>query len=98
MAAAPPVEIVYYVAASLDGFIATADGGIDWLRPFENTGEDYGYGEFYASIEAVLMGRKTYEKSLEFPEWPYSGKPYWVLSKANGKTPSKVAAELKKRA
>jgi dihydrofolate reductase len=98
MAAAPHIEIVYYVAASLDGFIATADGGIEWLQPFENTGEDYGYGEFYASIEAVLLGRLTYEKCLEFPEWPYAGKPYWVLSKANGNTPSKVVAEMKERA
>jgi len=50
------VEIIYYVAASLDGLIATPDGGIDWLRPYEGTGEDYGYAEFYASVEAVLLG------------------------------------------
>jgi dihydrofolate reductase len=91
------MEITYYVAASLDGFIATPDGGIEWLQPFENTGEDYGYGEFYASIEAVLLGRKTYEQCLQFPEWPYAGKPYWVLSKASGNTPAKVVAEMESR-
>jgi len=91
------VEIVYYVAASVDGFIATPDGGIDWLKPFENTGEDYGYAEFYASVEAVLMGRKTYEQCLQFPEWPYAGKPYWVFSAVTGNTPRKVVAEMKAR-
>ena len=97
VAAIPRMEIVYYVAASLDGFIATPDGGIDWLQPFENTGEDYGYAEFYASIEAVLLGRKTYEQCLQFPEWPYAGKPYWVLSKASGNTPAKVLSEMRSR-
>ena len=95
------MEIIYYVAASLDGFIATPEGGIDWLKPFEGTGEDYGYGEFYASIEAVLLGRVTYEQCLEFPEWPYAGKPYWVLSRTQGKTaantPASVVAEMKAR-
>lgn len=62
------MDIVYYVAASLDSYIAAPDGGIDRLQPFEDSGEDYGYAEFYASIEAVLLGRATYEKSLQFPE------------------------------
>jgi dihydrofolate reductase len=91
------MEIIYYVAASLDGFIATPDGGIEWLKPFEGTGEDYGYGEFYASIEAVLLGRRTYEQCLQFPEWPYAGKPYWVFSRANTNTPASVVAEMKSR-
>lgn len=91
------MEIIYYVAASLDGLIATPDGGIDWLRPYEGTGEDYGYAKFYASIEAVLLGRATYEKCLEFPEWPYAGKPYWVFSRGNGNTPASVVAEMKGR-
>jgi dihydrofolate reductase len=91
------VEIIYYVAASLDGLIATPDGGIEWLKPYEGTGEDYGYGEFYASIEALLLGRATYEKCLEFPEWPYAGKPYWVFSRANANTPTSVVAEMKAR-
>jgi dihydrofolate reductase len=91
------LEIVYYVAASLDGYIATPDGGTEWLQPFENTGEDYGYGEFYASVEAVLLGRATYEKCLQFPEWPYAGKPYWVFSRQNGNTPETVVADMKAR-
>jgi len=91
------MDIVYYVAASLDGFIATPDGGIDWLKPFEGGAEDYGYGEFYASVEAVLLGRKTYEQCLRFPEWPYPGKPYWVFSRASGNTPAKVVAEMRER-
>jgi dihydrofolate reductase len=75
------MEIVYYVAASLDGFIATPDGGIEWLKPYESAGEDYGYAEFYASVDAVLLGRRTYEQCLAFPEWPYPGKPCWIFSR-----------------
>jgi dihydrofolate reductase len=91
------MEVVYYVAASLDGFIATRDGAIEWLRPFEGGAEDYGYGEFYASVEAVLLGRKTYEQCLQFPEWPYAGKPYWVFSSTNQNKPSGVVAEMRAR-
>lgn len=76
------MEIVYYVAASLDGFVATPDGGIEWLKPFEGGAEDYGYAEFYASVDAVLLGRKTYEQCLAFPEWPYPGKRCWIFSRS----------------
>lgn len=75
------IEVIYYVAASLDGFIATPDGGVDWLSPFEGTGEDYGYAAFYASIDALLIGSRTYEQALGFGEWPYAGKPCWVFSR-----------------
>lgn len=91
------MEIIYYVATSLDGLIATPDGGIEWLKPYEGAAEDYGYAQFYASVEAVLLGRATYEKCLEFPEWPYAGKPYWVFSRGNGNTPASVVAEIKAR-
>ena len=91
------MEVVYYVAASLDGFIATRDGGIEWLRPFEGGAEDYGYGEFYASVEAVLLGRRTYEQCLQFPEWPYAGKPYWVFSSSTRNTPAAVVQEMGQR-
>jgi dihydrofolate reductase len=73
-------EVVYYVASSLDGFIATPEGGVEWLAPFEVAGEDYGYGSFYESVDAVLLGARTYEQALGFPEWPYSAKPTWVFA------------------
>jgi dihydrofolate reductase len=75
------MEIVYYAAASLDGFIATPEGGIEWLPPIEADGEDYGYHDFYASTDALLMGSATYEKILRHTAWPYPGKPCWVFTK-----------------
>ncbi len=64
-------EVVYYVAMSLDGCIATADGGVEWLAPFESGGEDRGYVDFYSSIDSLLMGSRTYEQILSFGDWPY---------------------------
>ncbi len=101
-------EVIYYVAASVDGYIATMDGGIEWLAPFEGTGEDYGYAQFYDSVEAVLLGRRTYQTSLAFDEWPYPGKPCWVFSHGNirslstdvvrtAESPAEVMAEIETR-
>lgn len=101
-------EIVYYVASSVDGFIATPDGGVEWLAPFESGPEDYGFAAFYESVDAVLLGRRTYDQSLTFGDWPYSGKPCWVFSKRDervappdveitGRSPADVAAELEAR-
>jgi dihydrofolate reductase len=74
-------EIIYHVAASLDGFIATADGGVAWLSPFENAGTDHGYADFFASLDGLIFGRRTYEQALTFGAWPYAGKPCWVFSR-----------------
>jgi dihydrofolate reductase len=74
-------EVIYYVAASLDGFIATPDGGIGWLKPFEGGAEDYGYAAFYAGLDTVLLGRHTAELSLSFGRWPYPGKAAWVFTR-----------------
>lgn len=101
-------EVIYYVAASLDGYIATADGGTDWLAPFEASPGDYGYSEFYESVDAVVMGRRTYEQALTFGAWPYSERPVWVFSHhASNSThsgvtvtdvsPAELAAELEER-
>jgi dihydrofolate reductase len=73
------VKASVYVAASLDGFIAREDGAIDWL-PGMSAGEDYGYGRFMRSVDALVMGRKTYETALGFGPWPYGSKPVVVLS------------------
>lgn len=73
-----------YIATSVDGHIADADGGVDWL--FENpNGEDadkdFGYASFYESVDVLVMGRVTYEQILGFGEWPYGGKPTYVFSR-----------------
>lgn len=69
-----------FIATSLDGFIARRDGGIDWLSIVEREGEDYGYAAFAATIDALLIGRATYDVARAFPSWPYAGKRVFVLS------------------
>jgi dihydrofolate reductase len=74
-----------FIATSLDGFIARKDGNLDWLDKFNATapaGEDCGYNAFFASIDALAMGRKTYEKILTFGEWPYGSKQVIVMSRS----------------
>ena len=66
-----------FIATSLDGFIARQDGGLDWL-PFDC--EPHGYDEFIATVDALVMGRKTFEIVLAFDAWPYGTKPVIVLS------------------
>lgn len=73
--------IIYYVAASLDGYIATQDGGVDWLASYDTADEDYGYAAFYDSIDGLIEGSKTYEQALQFGEWPHPGKPCWVCTR-----------------
>ena len=66
------VSFAVFIGVSLDGFIARSDGGLDWLEPFH--GEDHGYGGFFAGVDAVVIGRGTYDTVIGFPEWPYGGK------------------------
>jgi dihydrofolate reductase len=67
-----------FVGTSLDGFIARRDGAYDFL-PVDG-GEPHGYDEFMASVDALVIGRKTYETVLAFETWPYGAKPVFVLS------------------
>ena len=66
------VRFAVFIAVSLDGFIARPDGGIEWLRPFE--GEEHGYEAFFAGVDALVIGRGTYDSVLGFPSWPYGRK------------------------
>lgn len=70
-----------FIATSLDGYIARSDGGIDWLDRVQLAGEDYGFAAFYASVDALIMGRATYDKALTFGDWPYRGKRTIVLTR-----------------
>jgi dihydrofolate reductase len=82
-----------YIATSVDGFIAREDGGIDWLPEGggEEGGEDYGYQEFVDSVDAIVMGRSTYELASSFGSWPYGEKPVVVLSSRRVVIPEAIA-------
>lgn len=82
----------YYCAASLDGYIADSDDGLEWLMGYEGSyegeeavagpmGEGGTYDAFYEGVGAMVSGSATYEFVLRHgSEWPYGSKPYWVLS------------------
>jgi dihydrofolate reductase len=67
-----------FIGTSLDGFIARANGEFDFLD--EGGGEPHGYDEFMATVDALVIGRKTFETVLTFEQWPYGKKPVFVLS------------------
>lgn len=72
-----------FIATSLDGYIARSDGGLDWLDQANQTitpGEDCGFSAYMQSVDAIAMGRATFEKVCTFPEWFYGDKPVYVLS------------------
>jgi len=66
------IRFAVFIAVSLDGYIARPDGSIDFLAPFHD--EEHGYGAFFAGIDALVIGRGTYDTVLGFPEWPYGKK------------------------
>lgn len=76
-------KIVLYIATSKDGYIADVNGSVDWLPQTveETAGQDYGYPEFYNSVDAIAIGRKTYDQILGFGDWPYPGKPSYIFSR-----------------
>ena len=67
-----------FIGISVDGFIARQNGDLDFLPP--GGGEPHGYNEFIATVDALVIGRKTFETVLAFPEWPYGNKKVIVLS------------------
>ena len=66
-----------FIATSLDGFIARPDGALDWLP---DDCEPHGYDEFIATVDTIVIGRKTFETVLGFDAWPYGKMPVVVLS------------------
>ncbi len=74
-------KIKLFIACSLDGYIAGPNEEIDWLF----SDNDYGYSEFYASIDTTLNGYKTYEKTLSFGEFPYTGKKNYVFTRQSNR-------------
>jgi dihydrofolate reductase len=72
------MTVSVFIGTSVDGFIARSNGGLDFLP--EGGGEPHGYDEFMASVDALVIGRKTFETVLGFATWPYGKKRVVVLS------------------
>jgi dihydrofolate reductase len=81
-----------FVAISLDGYIARRNGNIDWLDNYNDSSEteDYGFKEFYKTVDTLVIGRKTYELVLTFKEWPYPDRKVIVLSNGSPVVPNEV--------
>ena len=79
-----------FIATSIDGYIADKDGGIDWLHTIPNPDQiDMGYSDFMSNIDALVMGRTTFETVCGFDmDWPYH-KPVFVLSNTMQSVPKK---------
>ena len=72
------MKATVFIATSLDGFIARLDGALDWLPA--GGGEDHGYNEFMATVDGIVIGRKTFDTVLRFDAWPYGTKSVIVLT------------------
>jgi dihydrofolate reductase len=72
------MKLSVFTGTSLDGFIARPDGSLDFLP--EGGGESHGYDEFIATVDAIVIGRKTFETVLAMTPWPYADKRVVVLS------------------
>lgn len=73
-------QVVLFIASSLDGYIARTSGDVDWLF----TDQDYGYNDFFALVDTVLIGRRTYEQILALGDYPYVGTQGFVFSRTRG--------------
>lgn len=85
-------RIVYYVAASVDGFIADAQGGVSWLEPF--SAAELGYEAFLEGVGAVVLGRSTYDQLPALGPWPYGEREVLVVTSRPLADPAGPAAPI----
>ena len=75
-------QVIVYIAASLDGYIAEPNDDLSFLSVVEKEGEDYGYHDFVSTIDTVLVGRKTYDWVMNHvPEFPHADKNTYVITR-----------------
>ena len=75
----PPRKLITYIAMSADGYIAKPNDDLSFLSLVEKEGEDYGYFDFVASVDTVIMGRKTYDWVMrQVPEFPHADKTTYI--------------------
>ena len=78
----PTRNLILYIATSFDGYIATDDGDLTFLSVVEKAGEDYGYHDFVATVDTVIMGRKTYDKVLSMGyDYPHPDKKSYIITR-----------------
>ena len=87
------MKTTVYIGTSLDGFIARQNGDIDWLTQFANDDAIRAYEEFMSRVDAIVIGKGTFEKVLTFPSWPYEKKVF-VLSTSIKKVPDIVKDKI----
>ncbi len=80
MPAATRPQLSVFIATSLDGYIARPDGDLGWLEGAAREGEDYGYDTFMASVDALAMGRGTYDHVATMDPWPFAGRQLFVFT------------------
>ncbi|HUN22183.1 MAG TPA: dihydrofolate reductase family protein [Anaerolineales bacterium] len=91
------MKVSVFIAVSLDGYIARKDGNLDWLDEANTrvpAGEDCGYGKFIASVDVLIMGRKSFEKVLSFGGWHYGELPVVVWSRQGVEIPNPLAGTV----
>ena len=75
-------KVILYIATSLDGYIAQQEDNLDFLSMVDQEGEDYGYAEFVKTVDAVIVGRKTYDKVLSMGvDFPYADKDVYIITR-----------------
>ena len=87
------MRTIVYIGTSLDGFIARKDGNIDWLTQFADEDAIRAYEEFMSRIDAIVIGKGTFEKVLGFSSWPYE-KEVFVLSTSIKEVPDIVREKV----
>ena len=73
-------KLSVFIATSIDGFIATPDGRLDWLEDAAGTDDDYGWDAFLAEVDALAMGRGTWDHIAHLDELPFGDRPVYVFT------------------
>lgn len=79
-------RVKLYIAISLNGYIADANGSVEWLEKLPNPDKlDYGYSDFYNSIDTTIQGNNTYQQIMSWGiDFPYAGKTNYVFTRKSG--------------
>ncbi len=75
-------KLILYIATSLDGYIAKPNDNVDFLSIIEQEGQDYGYGDFVKTVDAVIVGRKTYDTVISMGfDFPHTDKDAYIITR-----------------